>query len=48
MNVVGHGRAIMEEHYLKENRMDDVENILQMNERRASPMPTYPVFQRNQ
>ena len=49
MNVVGHGRAIMEEHYLKENRMDDVENIFQMNERRTSPMPTYPVFQeRNQ
>ena len=36
MKVVGHGRAITEEHYLKENRLDDVVNVARMTDRLMS------------
>lgn len=49
MNVVGHGRAVTEEHYLKENRMTDVENIYRMTDRLSnqSSTPSTPAFMRS-
>jgi len=38
MKVVGHGRAITEEHYLKENRLDDVVNVARMTDRLSTPV----------
>jgi len=38
MKVVGHGRAITEEHYLKENRLDDVANVARMVDRLSTPV----------
>lgn len=46
MKVVGHGRAVTEEHYLKESRMADAESIYLMQERlrvaSASSTPSTP------